>query len=61
MPQDREPSPAARDAEGVAIVAPPLLGWGKTDYAAVLRLAAGVSDAHPGEPGEGGVSSLVAD
>jgi acyl-[acyl-carrier-protein]-phospholipid O-acyltransferase/long-chain-fatty-acid--[acyl-carrier-protein] ligase len=45
----------------VSTAALPLLGSGKTDYAAVLRLAAAADASHPGEPGAGGVSSLVAD
>jgi acyl-[acyl-carrier-protein]-phospholipid O-acyltransferase/long-chain-fatty-acid--[acyl-carrier-protein] ligase len=44
----------------VAVATLPLLGSGKTDYAAVLRLAASVDGSHPGDTGDGEVSSLVA-
>jgi acyl-[acyl-carrier-protein]-phospholipid O-acyltransferase/long-chain-fatty-acid--[acyl-carrier-protein] ligase len=42
------------------VAALPLLGSGKTDYAAVLRLAAGLDHPRSGDVGEGEVSSLVA-
>jgi len=44
----------------VLVAALPLLGSGKTDYGAVLRLAAEVDGSHPGDTGDGGVPSLVA-
>jgi acyl-[acyl-carrier-protein]-phospholipid O-acyltransferase/long-chain-fatty-acid--[acyl-carrier-protein] ligase len=47
-----------RDVVQVATL--PLLGSGKTDYAAVLRLAAEADGSRPGDTGDGEVSSLVA-
>ena len=44
----------------VRAVTLPLLGSGKTDYAAVLRLAREASVAHPGDTGEGEAATLVA-
>jgi acyl-[acyl-carrier-protein]-phospholipid O-acyltransferase/long-chain-fatty-acid--[acyl-carrier-protein] ligase len=46
--------------EVVAVAALPLLGSGKTDYAAVSRLAAEANGLRPGDTGEDEVSSLVA-
>ena len=47
-----------RDIVLVAVL--PLLGSGKTDYAAVLRLAAEANFSHPGDTRDGEVSGLVA-
>ncbi|HEY8872208.1 MAG TPA: AMP-binding protein, partial [Stellaceae bacterium] len=46
--------------EIVQVATLPLLGSGKTDYAAVLRLAAQADGSRPGDTGDGEVSSLAA-
>ena len=53
-PRDRDP------ARRRLVAVLPLLGLGKTDYAAVLWLAAEADASHPGDTGDGEVSSLVA-